>query len=75
MRIQDFDLPELEDMLREAMEDTDNASMTVLGGDLSEAQGCIVIVKGGIQTRGLLNFLQEYGYITPGKPIVGIAKP
>lgn len=50
-------------------EDTDQASLLVFGGDLDNATGCMVMLKGNWNVRQLRKLLISGGLLTSGKPI------
>lgn len=67
----DFEaMPHIEALLMMANQDSDAASVAVLGENLDEAQGAIVIIKGRLNVWALRAWLIQNGMLTNGKPVV-----
>ena len=51
-------------------QDTDDASLVVLGPDIRNATGCVLVLKGRAATRWLRDMLIRHELLTPAKEIV-----
>ena len=70
MDLNDYELGSIKKMLKAAQKDTDAASMTVLGENMANAEGCVLILKGRRETQWLYQTLVRQGRLTHSKPIV-----
>lgn len=70
INVNDYNVPNLTTLLRDANKDTDPASILYFGPNGKEdAEFAVIIVKGREQTKLVANNLEAMKLYTPGKPI------
>lgn len=70
IKVEDYNIPNLRTLLRDANKDTDPASILYFAPNGKEdAEFAVIIVKGREQTKVVANNLEAMKLYTPGKPI------
>lgn len=62
-------LPEVAELIARANEDSDPASMVILGESFRDCAGALLVIRGGMSARLVYQLLVGAGLITAGKGI------
>lgn len=61
----------LDNLVSQANQDSDPASIFFLGDGIKAAEGAVIIVKGNVVANKAYNVLCSHKMITPGKKVAG----
>ncbi len=69
MKLSDYNIPNLHEVLKRAQKDSDPASAIYFGEHPSKPEFAVIIVKGEAPVKMVAAELERLKLLTPGKPI------